>query len=169
LATYRAVAAVGQAIVGLLQRASRPAEFADAQFKLFRTEDFKQPIESGLSVYLCRITENSARKRSPPNNPRRGRDRSPLTLDLYYLLTPWGADAASEQQLLAWAMRTLADAPVLTSAPLNEANAGVFDESEAIELVRDDLIATDAINMWRGLRLPYRLGVSYVARGVTIE
>jgi len=168
LATYRAVAAVGHAIVGLLQQASRPAEFADAQFKLLRTEDFTQPIESGVSAYLYRITENSARRRLPPNNPRGGRDRIPLPLDLHYLLASWGADAASEQQLLGWAMRMLADAPVLTSSLLNQASVGVFDENEAVELVRDDLTATDAINLWRGLRLPYRLGVCYLARLVTI-
>lgn len=168
MANYRAVAAVGQAVVALLQGASRPAEFASARFKLFRTEDFNQPIESGLSIYLYRITEHSARRRSPPNNPRGSRERIPLTLDLYYLLTPWGADAASEQQLLAWAMRTLADTPVLTSALLNETNAGVFEESEAVELILNDLVATDAINLWRGLRHPYRTGVSYVARPVTI-
>ena len=169
MATYRAVAAVGQAIVGLLQGASRPAEFAGAQFKLIRTEDFSQPIETGLSVYLYRITENSARRNSPPASPRGSRASGPLALDLHYLLTPWGADADSEHQLLAWTMRVLADAPVLPSALLNEANAGTFDASESVQLMLESLDVAEEINLWRGLRLPYRPGVSYLARGVLID
>ncbi|HVS81417.1 MAG TPA: DUF4255 domain-containing protein [Pyrinomonadaceae bacterium] len=169
MATYRAVAAVGQAIVGLLQGASRPAEFADAQFRRFRTEDFNQPIESGISIYLYRITIDHASRNLPSVNSGGGREKRPLPLNLHYLLTPWGADAASEHQMLTWAMRVLGDAPVLPSALLNEANAGVFDESEDVELFRDDLTATDAINLWRGLRLPYRLGVLYIARGVRVD
>ena len=169
MATYRAVAAVGQVIVGLLQGASRPAEFADAQFKLIRTEDFSQPIETGLSVYLYRITVNSSLRRSPPANPRGGHESRPLALDLHYLLTPWGADALSEHQLLAWAMRVLEDTPVLPSALLNEANAGTFDASESVQLILENLAVAEEINLWRGLRLPYRPGVLYIARGVLID
>ena len=169
MATYQAVAAVGRAIVGLLEGSTRPPEFTDARFRLFRTEDFDNPVESGLSVYLYRIVVDSSRRNLPSVDRGGGRKSPPLTVVLHYLLTPWGADAAREQQLLAWAMRVLEDSPVLSGALLNIASPGTFTGNEAVELVLSEVPLTEVTDLWRALGCRYRLGASYVARRVTID
>jgi hypothetical protein len=84
-------------------------------------------------------------------------------------LTAWGNDAASEQRLLAWAMRVLEDTPVLPSALLNMTSAGAFSENETVELALEELSLTDTVNLWRGLHCSYRPGVSYTARAIMID
>jgi len=169
LATYQAVAAVGKAIVDLLEGSTRQAEFADARFRLFRTEDFDNPVESGLSVYLYRIVVDTSRRNLPSVDRGGARKAPPLTVVLHYLLTPWGAEAAWEQQLLAWTMRVLEDSPVLSGAQLNIASPGTFAEDEAVELILSEVPLTEVTDLWRALGCRYRLGVSYVARRVTID
>ena len=173
MATYRAVAAVGRSIVGLLEGATRPAEFADAKFRLFRTEDFDNPVETGLSVYLYRIAADSSTRNLPSVDRGGGRKTRPLPVVLHYLLTPWGDNAASEHQLLAWAMRVLEETPLLSSALLNAACAGTFSGNEAVEVILNDgspgEAPMDAASLWRALGSRYRLGVSYIARRVMID
>jgi hypothetical protein len=169
LATYQAVSAVGQAIVSLLEGAIHPTEFADAKFALFRTEDFEQPIESGVSIYLYRVA--AVRMSRAPSKGAVGSRRKPpsLPLSLHYLLTPWGTDAVSEHRLLAWAMRVLEDTTLLSSELLNRASAGAFSQDEAVELILEDLALAEAIDLWQGVRHRYRLGVSYATRIIMID
>ena len=170
MATYHAVPAVGAAIVSLLKAAQRPSEFVNTRFALFRTEDFERGVENGVSIYLYRVANARMSRTQPPQlGPDGGRRRFPLSLSLHYLLTTWSIDAESEQRLLTWTMRLIEDTPVLPSALLNEARAGVFSEREAVELILEDPSLAEVVGIWRSLRHPFRLSASYAARVIAID
>lgn len=168
MSTYHAIAAVGRAIVDLLEEA-RPSEFPEAQFAVFKTEDFARPMQTGVSVYLYRVAAVRESRTPPGIDPGGVRTLPALPLSLHYLITPWSADAAWEQVLLGWAMRALADTPVLSSALLNRMHSGAFGQHETIELALEDLTLADALSLGRHAGGQYRLGVSYAARVVMIN
>jgi hypothetical protein len=168
VSTYYAIAAVSRAIVDLLEEA-RPSEFPEAQFSVFKTEDFRQPLQTGVSVYLYRVAAVRGSRTPSGIDPGGVRTLPALPLSLHYLLTPWSADPAWEHVLLAWAMRVLADSPMFSSALLNRVHAGAFGQNETIELTLEDLPLADALSLGRHTGDQYRLGVSYAARVVMIN
>src|SRR5215510_6575265 len=118
MATYPAIAVTGQAILKLLADSCPREEFAAARFELFQVGNFSQspPMEEGISLFLYRLGVNAARRNLPSHVKFNGlRYRSPLPLDLYFLMTAWAKTAAKQQRLLGWAMRVLEDTPLLPS------------------------------------------------------
>jgi hypothetical protein len=79
LATYQALAATGQAILGLLADARPKPEFADAVFELYQPSNFQKPIKEGISLFLYRVTVNLG-QRNQTSRPRPDglRPRPPL-------------------------------------------------------------------------------------------
>lgn len=174
MATYHAIAATGQAIVGLLKDASVNTEFADSRFELYQAGDFQSdsPLADGISVYLYRVAVSTSRRNLPPSIGVDGRRyRSPLPLDLYYLLTPWGKTAAKQQRLLGWAIRQLQDAPVLPAGLLNHygPEADTFRTTETVELICETVSLQDMVNILDPVKSIEQLSMVYVARMVIIE
>src|SRR5262249_5323752 len=121
MATYHAIAAVGQAIRRLLEAACPRGEFPAAQFLLIQTGDFQaMAIKEGVSLFLYRVAVNGTLRNRPARVAPDGRRYRPsLPLDLYYLLAPWAETAVKQQRLLGWAMRALEDTAILPAGPLN--------------------------------------------------
>ena len=175
MATYRAVAATGKAIQRLLTDA-RPREFADATIRLLQAKDFQSEppvIQEGISIYLYRVATNPTRRNLPSHSMSTGSRRHPsLPLDLFFLLTPWSADAETQLRLLGWAMRVLEDTPFLSSGLLNaaEPEATIFNADETVELVYDPLSLQDTAVIWENLRTPrIQPSATYVARMVLLD
>ena len=83
MATYHGIAAVGQSILSLLAEGSPRPEFEGAEFKLYRSQDFKSPMKEGVSLYLYRITVNPSVRNVPPRLGPDGRYYRPsLPVDL---------------------------------------------------------------------------------------
>jgi hypothetical protein len=176
MATYHAIAAIGQALVRLLTDASKgEADFANATFRLAQAADFQESADGlGVLVFLYRVAANGARRNLPPRHrPGLARTRPPLPLDLYYLLSPWAANADTQQRLLGWTMRTLDDTPILPVALLNADDASpdeqTFYPEEAVELVYDPLSLQDLANLWEIVKPRTQAGATYAARMVAIE
>ena len=176
MATYHAIAAIGQALVRLLTDASkREADFATADFRLAQAPDFQESASGlGVLVFLYRVAANGARRNLPPRlRPGQARTRPPLPLDLYYLLSPWAANADTQQRLLGWTMRTLDDTPILPVALLNADDASpdaqTFYPDEAVEIVYDPLSLQDLASLWEIVKPRTQAGATYVARMVAIE
>ncbi|NTU85365.1 MAG: DUF4255 domain-containing protein [Chloroflexales bacterium] len=173
MATYRAIAATSQAVLGLLEEACPRDEFADARFRLVQSSDFQSEtpaLGEGITLFLYRVAVNgSARNLPPRTGPDGRRFRPSLPLDLHYLLTAWGRSVEQQQRLLGWAVRTLEDTAILPSGLLNHygPEATTFRPNEAVELVFEPLSLQDFNNIWEGLR-PF-LSVPYLARMVAIE
>lgn len=173
MATYRAIAAISQAVLGMLEEACPRDEFAGAGFRLVQSSDFQidtPPLNEGISLFLYRVTVNGSLRNLPPRLAPDGRRYRPaLPLDLHYLITAWGRSVEKQQRLLGWAMRTLEDTSILPSGLLNHygPEAETFRASETVELILESLSLQDVNNIWDGLR-PF-LSVPYVARMVALE
>jgi hypothetical protein len=116
MATYHAIAATSYAILRLLKDAWPRSIFPSAQFEYLPLAEDAKSISEGLTLHLYRVAANTSRRHSAvppqPDKPKL-RYRPLLNLDLYYLLTPWAANADTQHRLLGWAMRTLDDTPIL--------------------------------------------------------
>jgi hypothetical protein len=174
LATYAAIAATSEAIIGLLRRARPKDEFTKAAFEVYQGDNFEAPMDEGLSLYLYRVAVNAARRSLPPTvGPDGKRYRSPIPLDLYYLLSAWGKSYDTQQRLFGWAIRELENTPVIPAGVLNSAGpeGNIFRPEETVELLCDPLPLADLINLWEALKPKSNrpLSVNYVARMIAVE
>lgn len=172
MATYHAIAASGQAILGLLADACPKPEFAGAHFELYQASDLQKPtMEEGLSLYLYRVTVNSSTRNPPPRLGLDGRRYRPsLLLDLHYLLTAWAKTAARQQRLLGWAMRTLEDIPILPQGLLNyTSEREVFRANETVEVIFEAVSLQDMTNIWEVAKHNQQPSATYLVRAVALE
>jgi hypothetical protein len=172
VATYNAIAAVGQAILGLLATARANPEFANARFELYQGHNFQSPMDEGICLYLHRITPSSNIRNLPTRlAPNGKRFRPSLPIDLHYLLIAWAPDAVKQQRLLGWAMRQLENTPTLTATVLNQYNSeqDIFDPSESVDLIMDNIPVVDMAAIWEVARHQTQPSVAYVARTVRID
>jgi hypothetical protein len=139
-------------------------------FEVYRSRDFRTPMETGLSLFLYRIRASDAFRSTPSKIVENGQRRLPqMPVDLNFLITPWGKTASAEQELLGWAMRVLADNPILPAALMNGVLADSFADDEAVEVVPGDVPIEDMMRVWDSLGADYQVSVPYVARSLRIE
>jgi hypothetical protein len=173
VATYHAIAAVGQALLGMLEDACPRDEFPAAQFALFQAADFQNPpIKEGVSLYLYRVAVNGTQRNRPARLAPGGRRFRPsLPLDLHYLMTPWAETAAKQQRLLGWSMRVLEDMAILPAGLLNHPGPepDTFAPAETVELVCEPISLQDMANVWEAFKMNLQLSAAYVARMVLID
>jgi Pvc16 N-terminal domain len=172
VATRNAIAAIGQAILGLLASACPRAEFAGAQFELYQGHNFQSPMDEGVCLYLHRITPaNNIRNLPPRLAPNGKRYRPSLPIDLHYLLIAWARDAVKQQRLLGWAMRELENTPILHASVLNQhgPEPDTFDTTESVDLIQDSIPIQDMGAIWEVARHHMQPSVVYTARMVRID
>ncbi|HJT26686.1 MAG TPA: DUF4255 domain-containing protein [Pyrinomonadaceae bacterium] len=172
MGTFQAIAATGQAMLGLLSDAVPRDLFPNAQFELYQMSNFQQPMEEGISLFLYRIAANTSRRNLPPTTGPDGRRfRPPIPVDLYYIATAWAPTAVRQQRLLGWAIRMFEDVPVLPTGLLN--NYGpepeIFKQGETVEIILDSLTLQDLNNFWGVSKSSLQLSVGYVARMLHIQ
>ena len=173
MASYHAIAATGEAILGVLKAAYPKGEFESAEFKLFQTSDFQNTsITEGISLYLYQVATNTVQRNLPPRvEPDGKRFRPSLPLDLHYLLIPWAQTAVKQQWMLGWAMRALEDTPILPAETLNHygTSGTAFRPDESIEIVCEPLALQEIVNIWDAFKPNLQLSVAYVARMIAID
>ena len=172
MGTFQAIAATGQAMLGLLSDAVPRDQFPNAQFELYQMSNFQQPMEEGISLFLYRIAANTSRRNLPPTTGPDGRRfRPPIPVDLYYIATAWAPTAVRQQRLLGWTIRMFEDVPVLPTGLLN--NYGpepeIFKQGETVEIILDSLTLQDLNNFWGVSKSSLQLSVGYVARMLHIQ
>lgn len=172
MASFHAIATVGQAILGLLTDACPRAEFPAAGFALYQAKDFQSPMTEGISLYLHRVVASTARRRLPDRIDAAGRRFRPsLPVDLYFLMTPWAQSATLQHHLLAWAMRVLEDTPSLPAGLLNRFSArpDTFAPEESIDLALEAVPQQDVLAIWEVAKHHMQISATYVARVVPID
>jgi hypothetical protein len=172
MATFQAIAATGQAMLGLLADAVPKPEFANAQFELYQVGNFNNPMEEGISLYLYRVAVNGTIRNRPPITGLDGRRyKPPIPLDLYYVLSAWARSAVKQQRLLGWTIRMFEDVPILPTGLLN--NYGpepeIFQPGETVEIILESPTLQDLNNLWTATKVALPLSVGYVARMVGIR
>lgn len=172
MANFRAVKVACEGILNVLESNCSGIDFNDIlQFKVYRADDFVNPITTGVSLFLYRIFINTAH-RTPGGRigPGGQRLQTQLPLDLHFLLTAWGKDASMQHAIAGWMMRTMEDTPILPSGLLNGLDSGVFRPDETLEISIGELKNEEMISIWSDmLEKKYQLSVPYVARNVRIE
>ena len=174
MADFRAIRAVGEAVMGLLESSYEPQDFNDivSDFRMFTSRDFtNNAITNGASLFMYRLYCNGA-YRTPPG--RIGEDGkkmdTQLPLELHFLITVWGGEASYQYELAGWILRVLEDTPMLPSAVLNSTTPNVFRPDETIDITHAELRTEDLFRIWDVLGVnAYQLSIPYVARVVNIE
>lgn len=178
MADYRAIAAVGKAVVSLLRTSYRPTEIdtelemnQELEFEVYAPGDFTTPMAAGLSLFLYRVFPSGV-MRTPPGRIRTdgSRQRTQLPLELHFLLTVWAGKPSLQHALAGWAMRTLEDTPVLSTTVLNSVAPGGFRADETVTFGLAELRTEDLLRIWDVLGVSsYQLSVPYYARIVSLE
>lgn len=120
-----------------------------------------------LNLYLYQVVEHPHTKNQPAFPLNDGTlQYPPLTLRMYYLLTPYASDPLSAHKVLGHAMRTFYDNAIMTGAQLPESLRLVADK---LSLVLVSAKLEDLTRIWNALQVPYRLSVCYEVRVVPIE
>lgn len=121
-----------------------------------------------LTVFLARVEVNRVMR---PGWSAVGAvtDQVHLPLDLYFLLTPWAANAEHEQLILGSAMRCLEETPILAGPLLDTTHAPNWAADDAVHVTPGALEADDIMRIWDTLSVEYRLTVPYLARIVRID
>lgn len=173
MADYRAVAAVCEAVIQLLEEKAASLLFGEGpEFKVFSTQDFTAPpLETGISLFLYRIRPNGV-YRTPPGRtlPNGNRQKHKLPLDLHFFLTAWARESSLQNTLAGWAMRVLEDHPILPTRNLNGKWDGVFRPDENVEILLDEMTIEEMFNLWEQLaKNSYQLSIPYLARIVQVD
>jgi hypothetical protein len=168
VANYQSIGSVAEAIARLLQQSWQPTLLGgiEPQFEVYQGKDFSTPMAQGVSVFVYQVNVDQVQRTLPP---AASDHRRPLPVRISFLLTAWAQDASTEHDLLGWAMRAIADNPVLSSGFLNAAVPGVFTAAETVELVPMELSNNDVFLLWQVLPGSLQLSVPYIARVVRIE
>ncbi|HEY7425687.1 MAG TPA: DUF4255 domain-containing protein [Gemmataceae bacterium] len=125
-----------------------------------------------LSLWLYQVTENEFVKNQPLQtaNGNNQAQLPPLALNLFYLITPFGAasdtDPAageSDLRLLGKTMQVLYDNAIIYLA--DQAN-NVFEE---LRVVLSQLTLEEQTRVWEALQEPYRLSVNYQVRVIHLD
>jgi len=167
-----AVAAVGKAILTLLESACPRTEFTSADFELYQAKNFLQPMEEGIALYLHRVTPaNNIRNLPPRIAPDGTRYRPSLPIDLHYLLIPYARDAFKQQRLLGWAMRAMEDITILNSGLLNQPGPepDLFSDAEAIDVIMETFPIQDIGSIWEVAKPNIQPAAPYVVRMLLLD
>jgi hypothetical protein len=172
MATFRAINAIGAALVGLLRDGYPRDEFGGVlDIELYQTRNFEKPMTEGFSVFLYRVAPNGAIRNLPPRRATDGRVFRPsLPVDLQFMVTPWSENPERHHLMLGWAMRMFQDLGTLSASQLNNyvAETDTFARDEAVDIVFEPLVLTDYFTLWDRLRnLP--ASVTYVLRMLRLD
>jgi uncharacterized protein DUF4255/IPT/TIG domain-containing protein len=135
-----------------------------------------------LNLFLYQVTPNAAlRNAELPVRDSRGDlvSQPVLALNLYYLITAYGADddETEAQLMLAHAMSLLHDNPVLPRKYIRKVvtarselnGSDLAEQVEMVKLTPHPLSADDLFKLWSAFQTGYRLSTAYQAAVVLIE
>lgn len=171
MASYPAIAAMSDAVLGLLRTASIGGEFDGVEFAHYGSANFQSPMSLGVSLYLYRITVSSMRNLRWRIAPDGTRYRPPIPLDGHFLVTAWAADPIKQQRMLGFAIRTIEDTPILPSGILNQhgPEPDVFRPEETVELIFENVSTQDQSYIWEVAPTKEQPSATYVARMIEID
>jgi hypothetical protein len=189
MAGFSAIRATSEAIRTLLDE-RRPRGLSDLSgvaVRVVRTADFEsggvKDLSVGISILLYRVAVSPLRRNAPSRQlPDGTRLRTPLLLDLHYLVSAWGASAEQQHLVMGWAALTLHDNAILPPAEINRhmvdvvassapdldlSQALLFQPDEAVEIAPEPMGLIEQSQLWDTLRPA--LSMSYVARLIRLD
>jgi hypothetical protein len=168
MADFGVISDVSTSLVTLLdQDLRKPPLNARAQL-----DDLSGTAPAGLTltITLYEILEDApSRNRPRPqrlNGTTQVSTKPPMALRLHYLLTPWGGDSVTEQQILGRAMQALYDDAILAGTVLL---GGLQGSADTLKITLIPLTLEDRARVWYAIQKPYRLSVNYEVRVVNLD
>jgi hypothetical protein len=172
MATYRAIAAAGAAIRGLIRERYPRGDFGTLNVDCYQAKEVEKGITGdGFAILLWRVTINVQRRARGPRIDIFGRRFKPsLPIDLSFLVIPVAGAAEKQLRMLGWVMRALEDAGPLTASQLNHylAEDDIFAPGEEVDLVCDPLSLADHLTFWDRIR-KHPLSANYLMRMLLID
>jgi len=128
------------------------------------------PAGLTLTITLYEILEDAPSRNRPRPQQAAGTavlsTKPPMALRLHYLLTPWGGDSVTEQQILGRAMQALYDEAILSGTALL---GGLQGSADTLKITLIPLTLEDRARVWYAIQKPYRLSVNYEVRVVNLD
>ena len=120
-----------------------------------------------INLYLYQVLEHPYTKNQPMYATDNGNlEFPPLTLKLYYLLTPYASDPVSAHKVLGHAMSVFYDNAVVQGDKLEDSLRLSVDK---LSIVLLSTKLEELTRIWNALQTPYRLSVCYEVRVIPIE
>jgi hypothetical protein len=122
-------------------------------------------VRRTLSLWLYQVTPNEHLRNAPMERTSDdGVERfPPLSLNLYYLLTPSTGSDDGDQLVLGKSLQLFHDRAVMTMPSPNVAGEGEELHLSLVQRTIDELA-----EVWEALQEPYRLSVCYEVRAIRI-
>jgi hypothetical protein len=175
MSDYKVLAEVGQSLINVLWEEikndpSLVALISDPSLISLESPAEHQENSSDpalLSVYLYRITEDPYMKNRVAVEGNGGKIRkAPMSLDLFYLITPLLKAPRDQQIVLGKILQVLYDHPTLEGTDL----AGSLATSgELVRVVFNAVPLQEVSWVWQALETPYRLSVTYTVRVTLLD
>jgi hypothetical protein len=175
MSDYKVLAEVGQSLINVLWQQIQADPDLVALISNSSLISLESPADhqenssdpSLLSVYLYRITEDPYMKNRGPVEGNGGRVRkAPMTLDLYYLITPLLKAPRDQQIVLGKILQILYDRPTLEGPDLTGTLATT---GEVVRVVFNTVPLQEVSWVWQALETPYRLSVTYTVRVTLLD
>jgi Pvc16 N-terminal domain len=169
---YTVVAEVGEALVRVLweemQNSAPVNGLIDSEARISLQSPFELRDNNAvrLSVYLYRVVEDPYLKNQPmQTGPGRLLRRNPLTLDLFYLVTPLVGTPREQLIVLAKVMQVFHDRAILQGPDVGP--LALADEE--LRVVLNPVTLEETTRVWEALQMSYRLSVCYTVRVAIVE
>ncbi len=147
---------------------------------LLSPKDLEGTVTNRLSIFLYQIVENAYMKNQPVERIGAGQLKyPPLSLNLYYLLTPY---AGETEEIRGWdihtilgrAMQILYDNAILEGPALLDTlklipREDYYEKIGQIRIILNSLSLDDLTKIWNSFDTPMRLSVCYEVRVIMIE
>src|SRR4030095_956334 len=160
MSTYEALADVGESLVNVLWEEIQLDPVVNALIDNQAKISLKSPADLAtdalvrLSIYLYRVVEDPFTKNqfSVSGNGAQLR-KAPLTLDLFYLITPIVGEPRDQQIVLGKVMQVLYDRAILEGSDLAGSLAG---PNESLRVILNPVSLEETARVWQALELSYR-------------
>jgi hypothetical protein len=195
MSTAHAIGAVTKVLVNLIDDALKTAQLpgivggevtvsavSPRRVDLAQAND---PNQLNIFLYLALPNSGGASLDLPSRDPAGARVRNtPLALDLYYLVTAYGASDYFAEMVLGHTMQVLHENPILqreiiraklkpSAVPTNAeqalADSELADQIEQVKVSPEKLTTEDISRLWTALGADYRPSVAYRVTVVLIE
>jgi len=166
VASPDAIAYFGETLVKLLQDGLGDA-LGQPKISMTTLSDLKNspPSEPSVTVFLYNVGMSGDIR----NVPQRATvDTRTNPLELHFLITPWLPMTSDIYAATGSIIALLFARPVLTAADLLGPK-GTWEPDEAVEIILKSLPIEDQSYIWNSAGIPYRLSLSYVARGIRLQ
>lgn len=172
MSEYTVVADVGEALVRVLweEMQNNPPVGGlidnEARISLQSPFELRENNAVRLSVYLYRIVEDPYLKNQPMQpGPGRLLRRAPLTLDLFYLVTPLVGTPREQQIVLGKVMEVFHDRSILQGSDVGP--LALADEE--LRVVLNPVTLEETTRVWEAMQMSYRLSICYAVRVAILD